>query len=81
MIKRLIFLGLIEAAKSAISYAAIVWLKSRTKDELDIVFTSERGGSYHRKDCRYVSENSSPIAVEVAERKGYKPCHLCKPDK
>ena len=45
----------------------------------DIVHITRTGKRYHRADCRHLSASDIPIERDAAERKGYTPCHVCKP--
>lgn len=37
------------------------------------------GERYHRKDCRYVNDDSGSMSRQAAEAAGYTPCGICKP--
>lgn len=50
------------------------------KDDDTIVYTTETGSKYHRKDCRYLRKSAIPIKRSEAKKNGYTPCSICKPD-
>ena len=45
------------------------------------VYVTGAGEKYHRKDCRYVTDNSKMLSVEKAISRGYEPCSVCEPPK
>lgn len=43
------------------------------------VYVTGAGEKYHRKDCRYVTDESKRLSLEDAISRGYEPCSVCKP--
>jgi competence protein ComEC len=48
-------------------------------DDDTIVYVTEHGKKYHRKDCAYVRNGSSALKLKDARARGCTPCSKCKP--
>ena len=48
--------------------------------EEEIVYITRTGSKYHRKGCRYLRRSAIPIKKSEAQRRGYTPCSVCRPD-
>ena len=44
-----------------------------------IVYVTEQGHKYHRKECQFVRNGATAITLREAKDKGYTPCSRCKP--
>ena len=45
----------------------------------DIVYIINKGDTYHRGTCKYLSDSKIPISRDEALRRNLKPCNECKP--
>ena len=45
----------------------------------DVVYLSQTGTKYHKKDCRTLEKEPTESTREKAEKMGRKACKLCKP--
>jgi methylphosphotriester-DNA--protein-cysteine methyltransferase len=45
-----------------------------------MVYCTEKGKSYHKKNCT-LKHGSKGMKLSEAKKKGYKPCKVCKPPK
>jgi micrococcal nuclease len=45
-----------------------------------LVYVGRSGTKYHRADCYTIRNSKRAISLSEAERAGYGPCSLCKPD-
>ncbi len=44
-----------------------------------LVYITETGEKYHRRNCRYLFRSKLKISLEEAVEKGYVPCSVCMP--
>ncbi|SHJ95069.1 Metal-dependent hydrolase, beta-lactamase superfamily II [Anaerocolumna jejuensis DSM 15929] len=44
-----------------------------------LVYVTEKGNKYHRKDCKYLKGNYRSFSLKKAKEEGYEPCSVCKP--
>lgn len=53
------------------------------KDQPTLVWITETGTKYHKRDCRTLknSKTVKPITIEEAVKLGYEACKVCKPAK
>ncbi|SHO49929.1 ComEC/Rec2 family competence protein [Anaerocolumna xylanovorans] len=45
----------------------------------ELVYITEKGNKYHRKDCKYIKGNYRSVSLKKAKEEGYEPCRVCKP--
>ncbi len=46
-----------------------------------VVYVTQHGRKYHRKDCQYVKSGAKAISLKEAKQQGLEPCSKCKPPK
>lgn len=44
------------------------------------VFVTRTGEKYHAGSCVHLHSSKIPIALSEAKKRGYMPCHVCRPD-
>jgi competence protein ComEC len=44
-----------------------------------IVYVTDTGECYHRKDCRYLASSRRAVTLSRAKADGYRPCRVCRP--
>jgi endonuclease YncB( thermonuclease family) len=44
-----------------------------------LVYVTEHGRKYHRKDCQYVRKGARAVTLKEAKARGCSPCSKCKP--
>lgn len=44
-----------------------------------LVYVTEKGNKYHRKECKYLKGNYRSFSLKKAKEEGYEPCSVCKP--
>lgn len=53
--------------------------KKEADNQNQLVYITEKGNKYHRKDCKYLKGNYRSISLKKVKEKGYEPCLVCKP--
>jgi len=53
--------------------------RTHREDASTIVFITESGSRYHRRDCSTIKSNKKAVTLGEAEKKGLTPCRVCRP--
>jgi len=50
-----------------------------TPADSELVYVTEHGKKYHRRNCQFVQGGATSLSLKEAKAKGYTPCSRCKP--
>ncbi|MBQ7577391.1 MAG: hypothetical protein IJT21_03875 [Synergistaceae bacterium] len=59
--------------------AGISCAKTFADESANNVVITAKGKKYHKPGCRTVKQVSQTLTISEAQKRGYKPCKVCKP--
>ncbi|SHH77710.1 hypothetical protein SAMN04488109_5328 [Chryseolinea serpens] len=58
-----------------------LFLTAGTSSNAQSVFITRTGEKYHEGSCVHLHSSKIPITLSEALKRGYTPCHVCRPDR